>query len=38
MIIEQGQVQEYGDRETLAADSGSRFSGLIRTGLEEMLA
>jgi ATP-binding cassette subfamily B protein len=37
LILEQGAVAEYGKRTALAADSGSRFSGLLRTGMEEML-
>jgi hypothetical protein len=38
MILEDGRVVEAGQREWLARDSGSRFSGLLRTGLEEVLA
>ncbi len=38
LILEEGQVVEYGPREALAADPGSRFAGLLRTGLEEVLA
>ncbi len=38
MILEGGRVCEHGARERLAADSGSRFAGLLRTGLEEALA
>jgi len=38
MILEGGQVIEYGARAALAADPHSRFSGLLRTGLEEALA
>jgi len=38
MILEGGQVVEYGPRATLSADPHSRFSGLLRTGLQEMLA
>jgi ATP-binding cassette, subfamily B, bacterial len=38
MILENGEVSEYGDRKQLAADSGSRFSQLLQTGLEEVLA
>jgi ATP-binding cassette subfamily B protein len=38
MILEGGQVVEYGAREALVADPHSRFSGLLRTGLEEALA
>jgi len=35
MVLEQGQVAEYGARAALAADSMSRFAGLLRTGMEE---
>jgi len=38
MILENGQVVEYGPRATLSADPHSRFSGLLRTGLQEVLA
>jgi ATP-binding cassette, subfamily B, bacterial len=38
MILENGEVSEYGDRKQLAADSNSRFSQLLQTGLEEVLA
>jgi hypothetical protein len=38
MILEDGCVVEYGDRLRLAADPGTRFHGLLRTGLEEVLA
>jgi ABC-type multidrug transport system fused ATPase/permease subunit len=38
MIIEDGQILEHGDREALASDPGSRFSRLLKTGLEEVLA
>jgi len=38
MILEQGQVLEYGDYATLARDRSSRFYHLLQTGLEEMLA
>jgi ATP-binding cassette subfamily B protein len=38
LILEAGRVAEYGPRERLAADPGSRFSSLLRTGLEEVLA
>jgi len=38
MILEDGCVVEHGDRERLAADSTTRFHGLLRTGLEEVLA
>jgi ATP-binding cassette subfamily B protein len=38
MILEEGQVTEYGDRERLATDPTSRFYNLLQTGLEEVLA
>ena len=38
MILESGQVSEYGDRKQLAADPNSRFYQLLQTGLEEVLA
>ena len=38
MIIEDGNIQEYGARAALVKDTSSRLSGLIRTGLEEVLA
>ncbi len=38
MILQDGQVIEHGDRGSLAADSDSRFYGLLQTGLEEVLA
>ncbi len=38
MILDGGQVAECGAREALMADPRSRFSGLLRTGLEEALA
>lgn len=34
MILEEGEVVEYGERERLAKDSHSRFAELLRTGLE----
>jgi ABC-type multidrug transport system fused ATPase/permease subunit len=37
MIMDDGQIIEFGDRAALAADSDSRFSQLLRTGLEEVL-
>lgn len=37
MILESGRVVEYGPREMLANDSGSRFYNLLQTGLEEVL-
>jgi ABC-type multidrug transport system fused ATPase/permease subunit len=38
MILEDGRVVEYGKRDSLAADSGTRFHSLLLTGLEEVLA
>lgn len=38
MILEQGRIIEYGPRTLLAADPRSRFSQLLATGLEEVLA
>ena len=38
MILEDGQVGEYGDRQQLANDPGSRFFSLLQTGLEQVLA
>ncbi len=38
MIIEDGRILEKGPREYLATDANSRFSQLLRTGLEEVLA
>ena len=38
MILENGEVSEYGDRKELAADVNSRFYQLLQTGLEEVLA
>ena len=37
MILDGGIVSEYGDRQQLAADPGSRFYQLLQTGLEEVL-
>jgi ABC-type multidrug transport system fused ATPase/permease subunit len=37
MILDHGQVAELGPRDRLAADPGSRFAQLLRTGLEEVL-
>src|ERR687886_1723921 len=38
MILEDTHISEYGARERLAADPHSRFSRLLKTGLEEALA
>jgi ABC-type multidrug transport system fused ATPase/permease subunit len=37
LILDNGQIVEYGRREELAADSYSRFAALMRTGMEEVL-
>lgn len=38
LILDHGQVVEYGRRADLAADEDSRFSRLLATGMEEVLA
>ena len=38
MVLDNGQILEYGDREALAADPESHFSQLLHTGMEEVLA
>ena len=38
LILERGRVVEHGARTALAADPKSRFAGLLRTGMEELLA
>jgi ATP-binding cassette, subfamily B, bacterial len=38
LILEAGRVAEWGERVALAADPESRFSRLLRTGMEEVLA
>jgi ATP-binding cassette subfamily B protein len=38
LILEGGRVAEFGPRAALAADPNSRFSRLLRSGLEEALA
>jgi ATP-binding cassette subfamily B protein len=38
LILEDGRVSEHGERRRLAADPNSRFSHLLQTGLEEVLA
>ena len=38
MIIDGGRVLEHGPRGELATDPGSRFSSLLKTGMEEVLA
>jgi ABC-type multidrug transport system fused ATPase/permease subunit len=37
LILEGGQIREQGERAALARDPASRFAGLLRTGLEEVL-
>jgi len=37
LILDDGRIAEFGDRQTLAADPDSRLSQLLRTGLEEVL-
>lgn len=37
LIIDGGKIQEHGDRAVLEHDPSSRFSALLRTGLEEVL-
>jgi ABC-type multidrug transport system fused ATPase/permease subunit len=37
LILDEGEVCEYGPREQLAGDPGSRFHQLLQTGLEEVL-
>ena len=37
MILENGQIIEHGSRSRLAADPGSHFASLLKTGLEEVL-
>jgi ATP-binding cassette subfamily B protein len=37
MILEDGRILEYGMRQELAEDMGSRFYHLLQTGLEEVL-
>lgn len=38
MILEEGRIKEYGEYENLVANPNSVLSGLLRTGLEEVLA
>ena len=37
MILEDGEIREHGERERLAQDPNSRFSQLLKTGLEEVI-
>lgn len=38
LILEKGNILEYGNRKQLASDSTSRFYQLLQTGMEEVLA
>jgi len=38
LVLEGGRIREHGDRRVLASDPASRFSALLRRGLEEVLA
>ena len=38
LILDKGQLSEYGNRKQLAANPNSRFYQLLQTGLEEVLA
>ena len=38
MILDDGKISEYGNRKLLASDPASRFSQLLQTGLDEVLA
>jgi len=38
MILEKGKIVEFGSREKLASDPKSRFSQLLQTGMDEVLA
>ncbi len=37
LILEGGRIREYGEREALRNNPGSRFAELLRTGMEEVL-
>jgi ATP-binding cassette subfamily B protein len=37
MILEDGRIGEFGDRQVLAADPGTKFYRLLETGMEEVL-
>ena len=37
MILEDGEIREHGERENLVRDPNSRFSQLLKTGLEEVI-
>jgi ATP-binding cassette subfamily B protein/ATP-binding cassette subfamily C protein len=38
MVLDDGRIAEYGPREELARHPSSRFSQLLRAGVEEVLA
>jgi ABC-type multidrug transport system fused ATPase/permease subunit len=38
MILEKGRILEFGDRQSLALEPGSRFNQLLKTGMDEVLA
>jgi ABC-type multidrug transport system fused ATPase/permease subunit len=38
LILDKGNILEYGNRQQLASDSSSRFYQLLQTGMEEVLA
>ena len=38
LILEEGRIKEHGEYGRLVSDPNSIFSGLLRTGLEEVLA
>ncbi|TNJ66830.1 ABC transporter ATP-binding protein [Paenibacillus hemerocallicola] len=38
LILDNGRIAEFGNRETLAADPESRFSRMLEVGMEEVLA
>jgi ATP-binding cassette subfamily B protein len=37
MILENGKILEFGDRQTLALDPSSRFNQLLQTSMDEVL-
>ncbi len=37
LILEGGEIQEYGSRDSLVRDPGSQFSQLLKAGLEELI-
>jgi ABC-type multidrug transport system fused ATPase/permease subunit len=38
LILEGGEIQEFGSRDDLLGNPASRFSSLLKTGLDEVLA